>query len=200
MNKDWIKQNWWLITAGATIYIYSVAFLSTLLFYDAFEISISSYFNISDYLRFLFRDVEIFAFPFFIMCLVFASLLLRKSEREFADQEKRIYKPSFFLRLVPLLIILASFAFPVFMASHQSGLIMSGVYDKADIKLKDKELFSVAIIGGVNDFIFIYGPPPNKAKAININEVVEIHFKGPSEPLHELNRKRSESFRKSGDL
>ncbi|WP_373020113.1 hypothetical protein [Thiomicrorhabdus sp.] len=196
IDKDWIKQHWWLITVISTLYVYSVGFLSTLIFYEAFNISASSYFDLSDYFRFLLGDVELFGFPFFIILIVVAIAIFRKAEKKVAEASQRNYITSHLRLLVTVTIIVLSFVFPTYYALNQADLIKHGAYVEVDIKLKDKELKSVAVIGGTNNFLFIYDSSSNKAKAVNMSQVIDIYFKGPSEPLLELIQKREMAYKR----
>jgi len=197
IDKDWIKQHWWLITAASTIYLYTVAFVSTLIFYDAFDLSVFSFFELSDYLRILFRDVGMFGYPFFIVLIVLALSILRKKEKKISEQEGTEYSSSLFLQVMPIVVLALSFIFPIHTATFQAELIKNGAYQEVNIKLKGKNLSAVTIIGGTSEFVFIYGPPSNKAQAINKSEVIDINFIGPNKALLELKKEREEKHRES---
>mgnify|MGYP001484395494 FL=1 len=122
-NTAWIKENWWLITAASTLYIYIIGFSSTLIFFKEFDVAVFSFFNITDYLRILLRDLELFAYPFMIIILVLALSITRNYEKRLANQQGDKDSTSLFIKTVIVFVVVISLIFPILHAQLSASRI-----------------------------------------------------------------------------
>ena len=196
-NTEWIKEHWWLVTASSTICIYTIAFIKTIVFFDEFHIPIFSFFDLSDYIRIMFMDISLFMFSSMMVIAALALSLVRNAIKEFTEHKGKEYVGSLFVKFFAILLLFISLATPVSLSINDAKMIKSGAYKEVSIKLKEKDLSKATILGGTNNYIFIYDLLSHRAHAINVSEIIKISFNGPNKALKHFYEKREQNHRES---
>ncbi len=194
---SWLKNHWVLLGALSTFYIYLVAFISTLIFYGAFSLSISPYFDIADYFKILLREWEVFVVPFFGVIGIYMAVILRKAEAEY-NENCNEESPKRFSLTYPFVVVILCLCsiFPLFAVSQQADKIKNGAFILCDLELRNGKIKGVSVIGGTKNVLAIYDKKKGYATIINMSEVLKVDYKGPSEQLVKLNAKRRQEHKK----